>query len=206
MSNEVVAIDYGVGNIFSIRNAVERLGLKFCVTCAPEKIIKARRIILPGVGHFATAMRNMSNNGTLDALNEAVIAKKIPVLGICLGMQLMAASSEEGETKGLNWLNSEVKRFKFADPTIHKIPHVGWNTLEKTTESNLLRGVNPTDEFYFAHSFHLTVDFKHPCISVTRYGYNFVSALEKDNLYGVQFHPEKSHQVGALLLRNFLGL
>jgi len=204
MNNNVVIIDYGMGNLFSNRKVVERLGYNCVVSSSASVIQNAHRIILPGVGHFEMAMNNLIAKGLVDVLNEAVLIKKIPVLGICLGMQLMASSSEEGDASGLNWLDARVVRFQIQHQRIYKVPHVGWNTLTHSKPSRLLRGITPEEEFYFVHSYHFKTEINADVVSITSYEHPFVSAVERDNIYGVQFHPEKSHKAGEQLIKNFL--
>ena len=204
MNNHVVIIDYGMGNIFSNRKVVERIGHGCVVSSSANVIQNARRIILPGVGHFGMAMNNLVASGLVDVLHEAVLVKKIPVLGICLGMQLMAGSSEEGDARGLNWFDARVVRFRIQDQKVYKVPHVGWNTLTHEKPSRLLQGITPDEEFYFVHSYHFETEMGADVVSTTSYEYSFVSAVERDNIYGVQFHPEKSHKAGEQLIKNFL--
>ena len=204
MNNNVVIIDYGMGNLFSNRKVIERLGHACVVSSSASVIHNAKRIILPGVGHFEMAMNNLIARGLVDVLNEAVLIKKIPVLGICLGMQLMARYSEEGDASGLNWLDARVVRFQIQHQKMYKVPHVGWNTLKHAKPSRLLQGISPEEEFYFVHSYHFQAEMDADVVSKTTYEHPFVSAVERDNIYGVQFHPEKSHKSGERLIKNFL--
>lgn len=204
MNNNVVIIDYGLGNIFSNRKVIERLGYGCVVSNSAEVIRRARRILLPGVGHFGIAMSNLVANGLEDVLREVVLVKKTPVLGICLGMQLMASSSEEGNSRGLNWFDARVVRFRIQNKNMFKVPHVGWNILTHKKHSRLLEGITSEEEFYFAHSYHFETEPTNEVVGTTPYEYPFVSVIEKDNIYGVQFHPEKSHKAGERLINNFL--
>ena len=164
----------------------------------------ADKIILPGVGHFGSAMSHLSASGLRDVLDEIVLAKQKPVLGICLGMELMAKRSEEGDSEGLGWLDAEAVRFRVSDKNRYKVPHMGWNTAPANRESILLKGIGRDAEFYFAHSYYLDVADRDCVVSETDYESRFVSMIERENLFGVQYHPEKSHEAGDLVLKNFV--
>ena len=164
------------------------------------------KVVFPGVGHFASAVKKLRDSGLWDALNEAVLVKKIPILGICLGMQLMARSSEEGDMQGFGWIDAEVVRFRVSNPVKFKIPHTGWNTTEINKESAVFQDVDLQSGFYFVHSYHIKCNNPSDILTTTEYDYPFTSAIQKDNIYGVQFHPEKSHDAGEQLLKNFLNL
>ena len=202
----VVIIDYGTGNLSSIKRCLDRMGARPTVSSRAEEIRSADKIILPGVGHFARAMSSMRGSGLLDELNEAVLAKKKPVLGICLGMELMAQTSEEGDADGLGWLRARAIRFRIEDTARHKVPHMGWNGIKVTKSSELLKGVSEDAEFYFAHSYHLQLDDETDLTTETEYEVKFPSGIERENIFGVQYHPEKSHDAGAGLLKNFVEL
>ena len=204
MTKSTVIVDYGMGNIFSNCKALERLGDNWLVSSSPQVICGARRLILPGVGHFGKAMRTLQANGLVDALHEAVLIKRIPVLGICLGMQLMASFSEEGKANGLNWFEESVIRFRVQNRDVYKVPHVGWNTIINQKTSRLLHGLSPDEVYYFVHSYHFDNEKAAEVVGTTQYEYAFVSVVERENIYGVQFHPEKSHQAGSHILKNFL--
>ena len=169
-------------------------------------VTEADKIILPGIGHFATAMANLKELGLLDALNEAVLIKRKPVMGICLGMELMAEASEEGDTPGLQWLDAEAVRFKSSASARHKVPHMGWNRIQIKKASALMKDVDDRSEFYFAHSYHLKINDRSDLMSETEYGVSFPSAVERNNIFGVQFHPEKSHRTGVQVLKNFIDM
>lgn len=175
------------------------------VSSDPREIEKADKIILPGVGHFQRAMENLSNLGMINALNEFVLVKKKPILGICLGLQLMANSSEEGNVVGMGWIDATVVKFRVNDNLKYKIPHIGWNHTIAYKKSILQKNIPDFSEFYFIHSYHLQVADKTDILSETMYEVKFPSAIEKENIFGVQFHPEKSHKSGAVLLENFIG-
>jgi glutamine amidotransferase len=183
---------------------LDRIGSGSICSSEAEDIAKAEKLILPGVGHFQTAMNNLERLGIIGALHDAVLVKRTPILGICLGMELMAQTSEEGNSPGLGWLEAQAVRFKFSDATRFKVPHMGWNQISIKKESRLMRGVDESSEFYFAHSYHLTLDERSDLLNETDYGTAFPSAVEKNNIFGVQYHPEKSHDAGARLLKNFV--
>lgn len=205
MNKDIVIVDYGMGNIFSLRKVIDRIGFQSRISADPDEVKRAKRIILPGVGHFGKAMSNLRNANLVESLNEAVLVNKTPVLGICLGMQLMARHSEEGDSEGLNWFDANVVKFDIKDKVMFKVPHVGWNTAtHEKPGSKLLSGVDMDDEFYFVHSYHVEPSNKNEILSQTPYEVSFVSAIERDNIYGVQFHPEKSHKAGEQMIRNFL--
>ncbi|HEX4877933.1 MAG TPA: imidazole glycerol phosphate synthase subunit HisH [Chitinophagaceae bacterium] len=207
MAKEVLIVDYGMGNLFSIRKVAERLGYQCTISHSPEEIRRAAKLILPGVGHFGKAMQNLEQTGLIEVLHEAVLVKKTPVLGICLGMQLMASFSEEGDARGLGWFDARVERFRITNTDLYKVPHMGWNTLtHEKPASPLLQGITTADEFYFVHSYHITTNIAEDALTKTPYEYLFVSSIEKANIFGVQFHPEKSHTAGEKMLRNFLNL
>ncbi len=206
MPNQIAIIDYGMGNLNSVKRKLTRLNANAIITSNPTEILNADRIILPGVGHFGKAMENLNNLKLIAILNEAVITKKKPILGICLGMQLMAKSSEEGNVKGLGWIDGEVVRLKVKDTLKYKIPHTGWNQINIAKESALMRNIPDLSEFYFVHSYHLKAENKDVILNETEFEYRFVSAIEKENIFGVQYHPEKSHDIGELLLKNFITL
>lgn len=205
MNSDVLIVDIGMGNIFSIQRAVERLGFTAATTSSAAEIGRARKLILPGVGHFGRAMEHLSQGGLADALQEAVQGKSIPVLGICLGMQLMTRGSDEGQVAGLGWFNARVERFRIQDTVRYKVPHTGWNTLIPRTDSaGLLTGIRTEDEFYFVHGHHVVDAAPEIIAAHTQYETSFVSVLQEKNRYAVQFHPEKSHEAGARIVHNFL--
>lgn len=205
MKDEVIIVDYGMGNLFSIRKVIERIGFSCTISNAPNEIKNAGKIILPGVGHFGKAMNNLKNAHIIDELNEAVLVKKTPVLGICLGMQLMATHSEEGDAMGLNWFDARVIRFQISNTDLYKVPHMGWNTIShEQPGSFILKNLKEEDEFYFVHSYHVVPNDPADVLTKTPYENLFVSSVQKNNITGVQFHPEKSHLAGEQLIRNFV--
>ena len=201
----IVIVDYGMGNIRSISKVLQGSGVATTVSSDPASIVSARKLILPGVGHFGQAMRNLRQRGLIEALHEAVTQREIPILGICLGMQLMARYSAEGNEEGLGWFDGSVVRLKVPDSARYKVPHIGWNEVESVKSSVLTADIDSAAEFYFLHSFCYETQSPEEILMTTAYGCTFASAIEKGAMYGVQFHPEKSHDVGALLLKNFAG-
>lgn len=204
MSSEIVIVDLGTGNLFSVAKSLARIGANALISSRADDIVNAQKIVLPGVGHFAKAMRVLTELNLKDALNEAVLVERKPVLGICLGMELMAQKSEEGDVAGLGWIDAEVVRFDIADRQRFKVPHIGWNGIEIKKESLLMKGLSGSSEFYFLHSYHLKVNDASNVLNETEYETVFTSAIERDNIFGVQYHPEKSHDAGTRLLRNFV--
>ena len=201
----LVIVDFGMGNLRSIQYKLRKIGIDAVVSSQAEDVEKAGRLILPGVGYFATAMKNLREYKLVPVLNRKVLEEQTPVLGICLGMQLFARWSEEGNTEGLGWLDAEVRRFSFEGTDAGlRVPHVGWNTINPRKESFLLAGVTPGQRFYFTHSYHVCCKSADDVLAATHYGYDFVSVVQKGNILGVQFHPEKSHRRGIELFRNFV--
>jgi imidazole glycerol-phosphate synthase subunit HisH len=203
---QVVIVDYGMGNLNSVKRKLTKIGVESTISSDPEQMIAAHKIVIPGVGHFKKAVGNLQSSGLWDALNNAALIQHVPVLGICLGMQIMAKHSEEGDVDGLGWFNANVIRFKVNDQLQYKIPHMGWNTVKVRKTSPLFFGLPENPEFYFVHSYHCQSHDLSEVLANTIYEYDFCSALEKDNIFGLQFHPEKSHDVGEQLLRNFARL
>ena len=176
------------------------------ISADPKDIGSCPKIILPGIGHFGKAMSKLRELRLLDVLHEAVLVKQKPVLGICLGMQLMAKKSEEGNADGLGWFDAEVIKFRVSDKLKHKIPHIGWNRINQKKDSLLMNKIVDSAEFYFLHSYHLKINRQSDVLSETEYDLSFPSAIEKENIFGVQYHPEKSYDAGAQLLNNFIRL
>ena len=200
-------IDYKMGNMGSILNMLKRIGVQAIVSSLPEDILRADKLILPGVGAFDNGMVNLKESGLLSVLSKKVLAKKTPILGICLGMQLLTRRSAEGRLEGLGWIGADTVRFKFdREESTLKIPHMGWNTVMFKPGSILSSGLESEARFYFVHSYHVVCDREEDVVGTTSHGYEFVSAVQKNNIYGVQFHPEKSHKFGLQLLKNFVEL
>lgn len=203
-------VQLGIGNIGSIVNMLRYIHVPAQVCEQPTALETVDKIILPGVGHFDKGMDSLRATGFLSALNEQVLVQKKPVLGICLGMQLMANTSEEGQQPGLGWIDAEVLKFNFT-PLAHKahkqlrVPHMGWNQVQPLQSPHLF-SQEEDERFYFVHSYYVKTRYPEDVLAITTYGHSFVSALHKDNIYGVQFHPEKSHHYGMNLLQQFASL
>ena len=203
----IVIIDYGMGNIGSLQNMIKKAGGTSTISSNARDIENAEKLILPGVGAFDNGMTNLQKLGLINVLNKKAVVEKTPILGVCLGMQLLTKSSEEGVLSGLGWLNAKTVKFKFTgDSKKLKLPHMGWNTITIRKESLLFNGMYEDARFYFVHSYHLVCEDESDILTTTNYGYDFVSAVEKGNIFGVQFHPEKSHKYGLKLIKNFLEL
>jgi glutamine amidotransferase len=200
----ITIIDYKTGNLGSIQNILKKIGETSIVTSDRTVVEKATKIILPGVGSFDTGMRNLMNLDLIDILNQKVLVEKTPVLGICLGMQLFCERSEEGTLPGLAWIKGEAVKFKIMNATEYKIPHMGWNFVTRRKESRLFNDMIPDPRFYFVHSYLLHVHEASDILASTTYETEFTSAVERDNIIGVQFHPEKSHKFGMKFLKNFI--
>jgi len=200
----ITIIDYKTGNLGSIQNILKKIGEQSIITSDKKDIAAASKIILPGVGAFDTGMKNLVELDLVDILNKKVLEEKTPVLGICLGMQLLSKGSEEGSSKGLGWIDAETIRFRFIDTLEYKIPHMGWNFTVQRKESKLFSGMFPEPRFYFVHSYYFKANDEGDILTSTSYESEFTSAIEKGNILGVQFHPEKSHKFGMKLLKNFV--
>jgi glutamine amidotransferase len=198
----VVIIDYGMGNLRSVQKAFERIKVPVKVSSNIADILSADKLVLPGVGNFAKGVSNLNERKIYEVLNEVVLNKKKPILGICLGMQLMTEFSEEGNSNGFGWIAAKTQKFNFHSDGL-KIPHMGWNNIFIKKNDLLYEGVGQDTFFYFVHSYFITCKDESDIITETNYGINFVSSFRKDNVYGCQFHPEKSHDAGLMLLRNF---
>ncbi len=206
MLSKVVIVDYGSGNLNSVKRSLDRMRVNSVVSSDYRDIINSDKIILPGVGHFGKAMSNLKELHLLDSLHEAVLVKQKPILGICLGMELMAKSSEEGNAAGLGWFDAEIIEFHTSDKNRYKVPHMGWNKISIKKNSPLMKNIVEFSEFYFVHSYHLKTNDESDLLNETKYEVTFPSAIEKDNIFGVQYHPEKSHDAGDQLLKNFIEL
>ena len=207
MSQKTVIIDYGMGNVGSIRNMLKHVGADAVISRDRSDVANADKLIFSGVGAFDSGMENLCNTGLLDTIHDRVLEKKTPVLGICLGMQLLSLASEEGTAAGLGWIDARTVRFQFPQPSARlKIPHMGWNTNEIKKTHPLFQDMPEEIRFYFVHSYHLLCVEEDNVLATTHHGYDFVSMIAKDHILGVQFHPEKSHAFGMTLLRNFMRL
>ena len=201
---DVHVIDIGVGNIGSIVNIITRIGHTAIVITEPQLLGDAQRAILPGVGAFSNAMDIIHSGGWEQALNDYVDSGR-PILGICIGMQIMTQSSEEGQTQGLGWLNAKVIKFDLAQMNSpHRIPHMGWNIATVIKPNSIFDPTETEERFYFVHSYHVVCDEPEDVLTTTDYGYPFTSSFLKNNILGVQFHPEKSHRFGMGLFRHFI--
>lgn len=204
----IVILDYGMGNVASMSNMLRKVGGETIVSASEDQIEKADAIILPGVGAFDNGMIKLKQSGLLALVEKRVIQEKIPFLGVCLGMQLLFNSSDEGTEAGLGWLKGSVKRFDFSNITNSnrlKIPHMGWNYI-KQRDDPLFEGFENDARFYFVHSYHVNCDIEHDIIASSVYGNEFTCAVKYENIYGVQFHPEKSHKYGEKLFKNYLNI
>lgn len=203
----IAIIDYGIGNLTSISNAFKALNGNAVVTSDPDLILKADALVLPGVGAFADGMKNLHNMNLTGVLNDMVIKRKIPFLGICLGMQLLAEISYEyGETGGLGWIKGKIDKIKFVE-SVYKVPHIGWNDVHlKADDFVLFQGLGKSSTFYFVHSYYFIPDkSEEDCIAgITHYSTDMVTMVQKNHIFGVQFHPEKSQGAGLTLLNNFI--
>ncbi len=200
----VAVIDYGMGNIGSIRNMLKYIGAPHVVSSDRAEIAACEKIVLPGVGHFDLAMRNLAERDLIGPLRELVLERRMPILGICLGMQLMCSASEEGDRAGLGYVAAQVRRFPPTAQTGLKVPHMGWSQVAFRKETALSVELGEEARFYFVHSYRVACDDPQDVWGVTDYGGSFVSAFVRDNIAGVQFHPEKSHRYGIQLFRNFV--
>jgi len=200
-------LNYEMGNIRSIQNALDFIGIGCRVIDTQKDILESEKLILPGVGSFAVAMENIRRKDLLDALNEAALVKKIPILGICLGMQLLMDKSEEGGlNQGFGWIGGAVKRFDPYKLSI-KVPHIGFNTVYFESNNNgLFRGLGSSADFYFIHSYRVECQNREDISSWANYGERFTAGIQRKNIFGVQFHPEKSQTNGLAVIRNFCNL
>lgn len=203
----IVIVDYGMGNLASVANMLSKIGGACVISGDPAVIQAADKLILPGVGAFDRAMSKLNAANLLPVLNEKVLGQSTPVLGLCLGMQLMTEHSEEGNVPGLGWIKAKTKRFDFshiATPDTLKIPHMGWNFVQKAKESPLFKYWENEMRFYFTHSYYVTDADPSIALLTANYGFKFLAGIEQGHIAGVQFHPEKSHYHGQLLLKAFI--
>ena len=197
-------VDYGLGNLKAFANIYKRLNIEAEFVKSPEDLSNATKIILPGVGAFDHAMEQLNNSGMRDKLKELVLEKKIPVLGICVGMQMIGNSSDEGQLQGLKWVDASIKKFESSLITHKpKLPHMGWNNVIPQRDNPLFSGMDEQGLFYFLHSYYFECNKLSDSIATSEYGIKYTCAVNNENIYGVQFHPEKSHQNGIQLLKNF---
>ena len=198
-------VDYGVGNLASIKNMLKKVGSDAIISSKEEDILNSDKLILPGVGAFDTCAGKLQQSGLLPALNKKVLIGRTPVLGVCVGMQLLMEGSEEGILPGLGWIKGQIIKFKSQLlPAGYKIPHMGWSEVILDKASRLFDNMHEEPRFYFVHSYHPEVLDSNDALLHATHGYSFVAGLERDNIMGVQFHPEKSHKFGMKLLDNFV--
>lgn len=202
----IALVDYGLGNIQAFANIYRRLGIEAWAAKTPADLRRASRIILPGVGAFDWAMTRLQDSGLREALDEEVLGAKKPVLGVCVGMQMMARSSDEGALPGLGWIDATVVKFdtRLLESKTH-LPHMGWNDAKPIDKNTLFATLN-APRYYFLHSYYMKPDREENTLATSNYGGTFASAVRSHNVYGTQFHPEKSHQWGICLLKNFAEL
>ena len=203
----ITIIDYGVGNIFSFQNVYKRLNIPTRIAKTVKDLENVDKLILPGVGHFDYAMSQLNSSGMRNRLDELVIKEKKSIIGICVGMQMMAKKSDEGTVDGLGWIEADVKKFDPLTIDFHtKLPHMGWNDVEPISNHALFKGLEKDVIFYFLHSYYFNCKNNNEIISTSEYGIKFASSVQHENIYGIQFHPEKSHSNGERLLYNFAKL
>jgi glutamine amidotransferase len=196
-----------LGNTKSVVNMINRIGGKVIIADTPEELLNAKKIILPGVGSFDTGIQELHEGGWVNSLNELVINKQVPILGICLGMQFFFDTSEEGEEKGLSWISGYLKKFMSDPNNPIKVPHMGWNTVNILRKDGLIpENVDEELRYYFVHSYHAICENQADLVATTFHGSQVTAAVKKGNIYGVQFHPEKSHRYGMALLSNYLSI
>lgn len=200
----ITIIDYGLGNILAFVNVYSRLNIPVAVAKSANDLVNATKLILPGVGSFDHAMQQLDQSGMRQPVEQLVLQNAMPVLGICVGMQMLAKFSDEGELPGLGWIDGEVKKFDLSVmPRGSNLPHMGWNDVEPVVDGGLFNGMEQDARFYFLHSFYFECHQQQDVLAMTDYGGKFSCAVRRDNVYGVQFHPEKSHHFGSQLLKNF---
>lgn len=203
----IAIVDYGMGNLGSILNMLKRIGTRAKIASERGEIMAADKLILPGVGAFDTAMRHLHESGLKEVLHEQVLNRRVPTIGLCLGMQLLTEGSEEGNLPGLGWIAGETKKFRFEGASASlKVPHMGWNSVELVAGKPLVRDLYSFSRFYFVHSYHVVLRDTADVAGWTQYGYEFASIVHKGHVMGTQFHPEKSHKFGMRLLRTFAEL
>lgn len=196
-------VDYGIGNVGSILNMYKRLGIEAMLVSLPDQVNEVKKLILPGVGAFDTGMGRLRKAGFEEALSNNVLNEGKPILGICLGAQMLFEKSEEGELPGLGWIRGKVVKFDKSRLNGLKVPHMGWTDIKVINENSLLNDFHDNPRFYFVHSYHFMPERNEDILATCNYGYEFPCAVQKGNVYGAQFHPEKSHKFGMQVLKNF---
>lgn len=201
----IVIVDYGTGNLMSVKNMFKKIGISdVIISNSKSEIEHAKKIILPGVGHFDYGMNKLNESGLIDILNKKVLKDKIPALGICLGAQLLTNGSEEGSLPGLGWIDAETIRFDSNLMNIKlPIPNMGWCDTYSVANCGISTNLNSNQRYYFVHSFHMRCFDPNNILFESEYGYKFTSGIFKENIFGVQFHPEKSHKFGMKIFENF---
>lgn len=201
----ISVLDYGVGNLGSIVNMLRRIDAEVRLVTEPAALLEATKILLPGVGSYDNGMRRLRESGLVEPLRARVEAGT-PILGICLGMQMLVTGSEEGDEPGLGFIRAQCRRFRFPDRPQLKVPHMGWNIIQPCIEAPLIAGLPGEPRYYFVHSYHVVCEDNRDVLATADYGGNFVAMIQRDNVMGAQFHPEKSHRFGMALLKNFSNL
>jgi glutamine amidotransferase len=203
----ITIVDYGLGNIAAFANLYRRLNIPVTIAKTADELKGADKIVLPGVGHFDHAMELLEGSGMRETLDALVLRERVPVLGICVGMQILARTSDEGKLPGLGWIKADVRWFKSIGGTNSMpLPHMGWNDVKPLMPSKLFSQLETEARFYFLHSYYIECDRDEDVLAVCNYGADFACAVHAGNIYGVQFHPEKSHRFGTCLLKNFAEL
>ncbi len=203
----MVIVDYGMGNLGSIFNMLKKIGVPAEISSNKKVIAEAKKLILPGVGSFDNAIKNLTSLDLMNILNKKVLEDKTPILGICLGIQLFTKRSDEGVLQGLGWIDAETVSFlKYIDIKAMKVPHMGWNSIKVQRKNPLMDQIDGDLRYYFVHSYFVKCNDHNDSIALTNYGIEFTSSIQKENIFGVQFHPEKSHRFGMQLLANFAGI
>lgn len=205
----IAIVDYGLGNIKAFANVYKKLNIDFFYASTPADLLKATKIILPGVGAFDHAMTMLNKSGLRETLDMLVLERNIPIIGICVGMQMMADSSDEGQLEGLGWIKGKVRKFDHSalfNKEQFPLPHMGWNNVDLKTEDLLFKDFEKNPEFYYLHSYYFECAEEKSCIGLADYGVKFSCIVKNENIYGIQCHPEKSHHNGVLILKNFAEL
>lgn len=200
---KITVVDYGLGNLGSVAKMLKKVGANYSVSNSKEDILSADKLILPGVGSFDKGIQELKSRGYFDIIKHKVTEENTPILGICLGMQLLSKESEEGTEKGFGFIDAKVKYFNFSEDQSLKVPHMGWNVVDIKKRDSIFSGIDSEQRFYFVHSYAVACKEERDVLATTKYGDVFVSAFQKDNIFGVQFHPEKSHKFGINLFKNF---
>jgi imidazole glycerol-phosphate synthase subunit HisH len=202
----IAIVDHGMGNLGSVSNMLRKIGADSIRTADADQLRRADKLVLAGIGAFDGAAERLAELGLVDVLNALVLERGVPVLGVCLGMQLMARSSQEGERIGLGWLDADVRRFSFPPEAVLPVPHIGWEVVHPTRPSPIFDGAQSEPRFYFSHAYHLVCHDSGDVAATATYGYEFPAAVHRGNILGTQFHPEKSHVFGLDVYRRFVAL